>query len=79
MGKGTESRVSRIERDYLILETCGVAPQRQFKTASVNANAGRLLLSLVICIFVILFRETHWSLSALDVSEMRAPLQAAKV
>ena len=79
MGKGTESRVSRIERDYLILETCGVAPQRQFKTARVNANAGRLLFSLLICMFVFLFRETHWSFSPLDVSEMRAPLQAVKV
>ena len=71
--------MSRIERDYLILETCGVASQRQFKTASVNANAGRQLFSLLVCMFVILFRETHRSFSPLDVSEMRAPLQAAKV
>jgi len=63
--------VSRIERDYLILETCGVAPQRQFKTASVNANAGRLLFSLLISMFVILFRETHRSFFHLDVSEMQ--------
>ena len=78
LGKGTESRVSRTERDYLILEPCGAAPQQRFKTAKVYTKAARPLWSLPVYMFFIIFRESHRTFSLEDVPEARAPLQASR-
>jgi hypothetical protein len=58
LGKGIQSRVSRIERDYLIFGDTRRRPQ-QYSLTSVNSEAATLRGVLLSYILFILFRKTH--------------------